>query len=146
MDFELPYGRCSLQQHQEMPKYCATLYRPNKAFPILEQLLRYTLMYFSQIQLSSVLSLLFLTFSYLFKTKNKTGLFIKMHTLRNIAPEEKKLAWDHPQCTVVTFQCRIYSVLSEQTASCSHSRIHESKDYQSWRDPWGLITQSSLSF
>lgn len=41
---------------------------------------------------------------------------------------------------MVTFQCRIYSVLSEQTASCSHSRIHESKDYQSWRDPWGLIT------
>lgn len=95
-------------------------------------------MYFSQIQFSSGLSLLFLTFSYLLK--QNFLVYKNAHSQKHCSWRKKKVAWDHPQCTVVTFQCRIYSVLSEQTASCSHSRIHESKDYQSWRDPWGLIT------
>lgn len=94
-------------------------------------------MYFPQIQLPSLLPLLFLTFCHLFKTKQnkKTGLFIKF-TLRNIPPE-KNISLRPPRVHCGQGAVQNPLCASEQTASCGHSRVHESKDYQSWRDPGG---------
>lgn len=82
-----------------MPQYCATLHRPNKAFPLLEQLLGIHISVLPTDPTSK--SFLTLIFNFLLSledtTKQKNGLFIKS-TLKNSPPgKEKKISLRPPK-------------------------------------------------